>query len=84
MNLSFLPDPCWVTVIGGTCMVKLIDCASVEFINQVENVAEGEDHPPDLHLPGYKKLRIELSTHAIGGLSENDFIVAAKINELAV
>jgi 4a-hydroxytetrahydrobiopterin dehydratase len=35
-----------------------------------------------LHLTNYKKLAIELSTHAIGGLSENDFILAAKINGL--
>ena len=56
--------------------------AAVEFINRVKDIAEAEDHHPDLHLTGYKKLRIELSTHAIGGLSENDFIVAAKINEL--
>ena len=58
--------------------------AAVDFINRVRDIAEAEDHHPDLHLTGYKKLRIELSTHAIGGLSENDFIVAAKINELAV
>ena len=37
---------------------------------------------PDLHLTGYRKLRIVLSTHAIGGLSLNDFILAAKIDAL--
>ena len=58
--------------------------AAVGVINQIKDIAEAEDHHPDLHLTGYKKLRIELSTHAIGGLSENDFIVAAKIDELAV
>jgi len=58
--------------------------AAVDVINRVKDIAEAEDHHPDLHLTGYKKLRIELSTHAIGGLSENDFIVAAKIDELAV
>ena len=37
-----------------------------------------------LHLTGYRNVAIELSTHAIGGLSENDFILAAKINELPI
>ena len=58
--------------------------AAVTFINKVAQVAEAENHHPDVHLTSYRKLRIELSTHAIGGLSENDFILAAKINELPV
>ena len=58
--------------------------AAVNFIQKVAEVAETEDHHPDFHLTGYRNLRIDLSTHAIGGLSENDFIVAAKINELPV
>jgi 4a-hydroxytetrahydrobiopterin dehydratase len=45
-------------------------------------LAEAEAHHPDLHITGYRHLTIELSTHAIGGLSENDFILAAKIDEL--
>jgi 4a-hydroxytetrahydrobiopterin dehydratase len=56
--------------------------AAVNVINKIAEIAESEDHHPDIHLVGYRKLRIDLSTHAIGGLSENDFIVAAKINEL--
>ena len=55
---------------------------AVAFIQQLAAVAEAEGHHPDLHLTNYKELRIELSTHAIGGLSENDFIIAAKINEI--
>ena len=58
--------------------------AAVGLINKVAAIAEGEDHHPDIHLTGYRKLRIDLTTHAIGGLSENDFILAAKINELPV
>jgi 4a-hydroxytetrahydrobiopterin dehydratase len=54
--------------------------AAVKFINNIAALAEQEDHHPDIHLTGYRKLRIDLSTHAIGGLSENDFILAAKIN----
>jgi len=58
--------------------------AAVDAITKVAGVAEAEGHHPDVHLTGYRKLRIELSTHAIGGLSENDFIVAARINELDI
>lgn len=53
---------------------------AMAFLNRVAEVAEAEQHHPDLHLTGYKKVRIALMTHAIGGLSENDFILAAKID----
>ena len=56
--------------------------AAVELIQKIAQVAESEDHHPDIHLTGYRRLAIELSTHAIGGLSENDFILAAKIDNL--
>ena len=55
---------------------------AVSLIQKIAQIAEAEDHHPDLHLTGYRKLTIELSTHAIGGLSENDFILAAKIDDL--
>jgi 4a-hydroxytetrahydrobiopterin dehydratase len=55
---------------------------ALDFFNRVGQVAEAEDHHPDLHLTGYRNVAIELWTHAIGGLSENDFIVAAKIDLL--
>lgn len=58
--------------------------AAIDFFNKVADVAETEGHHPDLHLEGYRKVWIELSTHAIGGLSENDFILAAKIDQLPV
>ena len=45
-------------------------------------LAEREQHPPDLHLEGYRKVWIEIFTHAVGGLSENDFILAAKIDAI--
>ena len=50
------------------------------FTNKVGDVAEKENHHPDILIHGWNKVRLELSTHAIGGLSENDFILAAKIN----
>jgi 4a-hydroxytetrahydrobiopterin dehydratase len=56
--------------------------AGVEFFAKVAQLAEAEGHHPDLHLEGYRNVSIELSTHAIGGLSENDFILAAKIDRL--
>src|SRR5579872_440726 len=53
------------------------------FVNQIAELAETEGHHPDLSI-SYSNLTVELSTHAIGGLSENDFILAAKIDELEV
>ena len=58
--------------------------AGMEFFQNVANLAETEQHHPDLHLEGYRKVWIEIWTHAIGGLSENDFILAAKIDQLPV
>jgi 4a-hydroxytetrahydrobiopterin dehydratase len=56
--------------------------AGLAFFTRVGRVAEAENHHPDLHLSDYRQVAIELWTHAIGGLSENDFIVAAKIDQL--
>ncbi len=52
---------------------------AINFANHVAEIAEGEGHHPDIHIH-YNKVLLELSTHAIGGLSENDFILAAKID----
>lgn len=56
---------------------------AVDFINRIADIAEYEDHHPDISLHDYKHVRVELMTHAINGLSRNDFIVAAKINDIA-
>ena len=58
--------------------------AGIDFFNRCAEVAEQEGHHPDLHLEGYRNVSVELWTHAIGGLSENDFILAAKIDELPI
>ena len=58
--------------------------AAIDFFHRVAELAEDEGHHPDLHLAGYRNAAVELWTHAIGGLSENDFITAAKINLLPV
>ncbi len=58
--------------------------AGIEFFDKVAKLAEEEGHHPDLHLEGYRNVAIEVWTHAIGGLSENDFILAAKIDRIPV
>jgi 4a-hydroxytetrahydrobiopterin dehydratase len=57
---------------------------ALDFFQRIGQVAEAEDHHPDLHLTGYRNVAVELSTHAVGGLTENDFILAAKIDQLPV
>ena len=54
---------------------------TMAFVNALAWISHREDHHPDL-LVGYNKCRVEYSTHAIGGLSENDFICAAKADAL--
>ncbi len=54
---------------------------AINFVERVADIAEMEGHHPDIHIH-YNKVLLELWTHAIGGLSENDFIVAAKVNEV--
>lgn len=51
------------------------------FINRIATLAEEEQHHPDIFV-SYNRVNIELTTHEIGGLSENDFIVAAKIDDV--
>ena len=53
----------------------------VDFVNQVARIAEGEGHHPDVVLK-WGEVRITLVTHAAKGLTENDFILAAKIEQL--
>ena len=55
---------------------------ALEFINKVGKLAEKEGHHPNIYLYDYKKVRIELWTHKIGGLHQNDFILASKIDLL--
>jgi 4a-hydroxytetrahydrobiopterin dehydratase len=57
---------------------------ALDFFQRVGQLAETEDHHPDLHLVGYRNAAIEIWTHALNGLSENDFILASKIDTLPV
>ncbi|XP_021764136.1 uncharacterized protein LOC110728794 [Chenopodium quinoa] len=54
----------------------------LEFFQAIANVAEAEGHHPDLHLVGWNNVTVEIWTHSVGGLTENDFILAAKIDTL--
>ncbi len=54
---------------------------TLAFVNAIAWIVHGEDHHPDLSV-GYNRCRVEFSTHSIGGISENDFICAAKIEAL--
>jgi 4a-hydroxytetrahydrobiopterin dehydratase len=85
-NLAAVPD--WHLSGDGRCIrrewtVKNF-VAALDFFTMIGRVAEDEDHHPDLHLTGYRDVAVQLSTHAVGGLSENDFILAAKIDRLPV
>lgn len=55
---------------------------AIEFINKVAEIAQKEDHHPNIRLHDWKYVEIENYTHKIGGLHENDFILASKIDKL--
>lgn len=80
--------PGWVLAGDGTRLRRTWVArnfqAGIDFFDKIAAVAEREGHHPDLHLEGYRNVAVELRTHAIGGLSENDFILAAKISEIPV
>lgn len=55
--------------------------STMGFVNQAALIAQAEDHHPDMQV-SYSKVVVELWTHTAGGLSENDFILAAKIDQI--
>jgi 4a-hydroxytetrahydrobiopterin dehydratase len=55
---------------------------AIAFINAIAEIANTEGHHPDILLHDFKNVKITLSTHAIGGLSINDFVMAVKISEI--
>ena len=57
---------------------------ALAFINKVGTIAEAEGHHPDINLHDWNQVKFTLSTHAIGGLSENDFILAYNIDSLRI
>lgn len=78
--------PEWTISQDGNQISRKLNCKTfvkaVKRIDQIAELAEQQQHHPDLHLTGYRHLEIVLMTHAIGGLSENDFILAAQIDQL--
>jgi 4a-hydroxytetrahydrobiopterin dehydratase len=81
--MTFLNEP-W-GVIEDRTITKEFKLASfmksIEFVQEIAKIAEEEGHHPDIYI-FYKTVKIELSTHAIKGLSEKDFILARKIEDL--
>ncbi len=83
--LPMVPDWTVRTVDGHPSLTRTFmfkDFAgSIDFVNRVKTVAEGEGHHPDLHVH-WNAVRVENWTHATGGLHLNDFILAAKIDQV--
>ena len=57
---------------------------AIIFVNMVADLAESEGHHPNIYIYNWNKVRIELWTHKINGLHENDFILASKIDNLVM
>ncbi len=57
--------------------------AAVAFVNAIAQAAEAADHHPDIHLEGYRKVRVVLTTHVSGGISRADIDLARTIDQLA-
>jgi 4a-hydroxytetrahydrobiopterin dehydratase len=71
----------------GQSIVRDLDfadfAAAVAFVNRVAEAAEAANHHPDISLHGWNKVRLTLSTHSEGGLTEADFQLASQIDRLA-
>jgi 4a-hydroxytetrahydrobiopterin dehydratase len=82
--MTYLKDP-WDVTDNGKKIEKKFKFGdfveNMKFVNKVADLAESEGHHPDLEI-SYSRLKIILWTHAIGGLSVNDFILASKIEHL--
>ena len=78
-------DPGWQLAEEGRALkreLKFLDFyRTMSFVNALAHLANIEDHHPDLEV-GYNYCRVRFSTHAISGLSDNDFICAAKLDQL--
>ena len=79
-------DPAWRLSDDGKWLRRLFEFPgfgrTMGFVNAIAWIAEPEGHPPDLEV-GYGRCLVKWSTHAVGGLTENDFICAAKVDRLA-
>src|SRR5215471_4123423 len=77
--------PGWTLGDGGTRLRRGFEfrdfVAAMQFVNRVADLAEGQGHHPDIAIH-WNRVELTLWTHKIGGLHENDFILAAKIDRL--
>jgi 4a-hydroxytetrahydrobiopterin dehydratase len=80
--------PAWALDDAGTSIGRSFTSkhfvAAIAFFNAVKDVAESEGHHPDLHLTDYRSVRVVVSTHAVGGLTIFDLILASKLDEVDV
>jgi len=80
--------PLWVLNDAKTTITRSFTAknwqAAIDFINGMSKIAEEEGHHPDLRLHNYRDLEVVVTTHAIGGLSIYDFILAAKLDQIEV
>lgn len=76
----------WELSADGTRLVRTLQVAdfraAVQLLEQLAAVADALDHHPDFHLERYRHVRIELWTHAVGGLTARDFELAGRIDQL--
>lgn len=75
--------PCWVLLKGKIRrQFEFADFPSaIRFVNRVARLAEKADHHPDIDIR-YKKVRLTLSTHSAGGLTQKDFALARQVNRI--
>ena len=75
----------WLLVAGNK-IEREIECKTfkeaLHFVGEVGKIAEDQSHHPNIFLHNFNKVKLTLYTHAINGLSKNDFIIAARIDEL--
>ena len=80
--------PLWTLSTDGTTISRQFTAknwaCALSFLNSLSVLAEEEGHHPDFHLTNWRDVRVDLSTHAIGGLSLPDLVLAAKIDALEV
>ena len=80
--------PSWVVSEDSTTLTRSFTAknwaCAFSFLNHLSEIAETEGHHPDVHLTNYRDVSIVLTTHAIGGLSMHDFVLAAKLDALDV
>lgn len=83
-HLNDLPN--WTIINSGKAIERNFVfknfAEALVFVNKVGALAEEEEHHPDILMHGWKNVRISLYTHTVGGLSLNDFILAAKLDQL--